>query len=194
MILLFLPTMTVLTFVFVWTAIFIIIDEGPWSPILTLIFRVDIELRLPSEILPIVGENALVPLMVSLIIRTPYCLKMKHVKVWVLIEFVNQLHWYFRFWMSERAEISILAFSGSINIRWTKLGFVFIRMIKFFYSIMSFCARISIRAVFVSGNVIANFRLIRSQWSPLILFLVMIIRASFEVVRVRIHFARTHFK
>ena len=81
MILLFLPAMTLHASVLIGATIFIVVDEISRSPIITLLLRVYIEMRLSSEILPIVGENALVPLVIVFIVGAPHSLEMKHIEV-----------------------------------------------------------------------------------------------------------------
>lgn len=81
MVLLLFPSVTLHASVFVWAAVFIIINKLSGSPIGTLIFRIDIKLRLSPKILPIMGEYALISLMVVLIVRAPDSLEMKHVEI-----------------------------------------------------------------------------------------------------------------
>ena len=186
MIFLLLPSMAVLAFVLVWTSILVVVDKRSWTPIWALIFWVDIKLRLSSEILPIVSKHTLVSLMIIFIVRTPNSFEVKHVKVWVFFELVYQFNWYLRLRMSERAEVPILAFPSSINVRRAEFGFILIRVIKFLYSIVSFLAIVPIHAFFTLCCIVAHLGLVRSQWSSLVFFLIMIVWATLQIMAVGI--------
>lgn len=81
MILLLFPAMALGTTVLIWTPILIVIDELSATPVRALVLGVQVELILPSIILPIVSKDTLISLVVILIIRTPNCLEMEHVEV-----------------------------------------------------------------------------------------------------------------
>lgn len=194
MIFLLFPTMALLASIFVWTSIFVVVNELSWAPIQALVFWVYVKLWFPPKILPVVRKNTLVPLMIILIIGTPHCFKMKHVEIRVFIKFINKLNRYFRLWMSERAIVSIFAFSAPIYIRCTKFGFVFVRMIKFFNSIVGFVTSIAFRAVPASSYMMTHFWLIRAQSPSLIFFLVMIVRTSLQIMTIWVYFTLMDFK
>lgn len=194
MIFLFFPTMTMLTFELIWTAIFVASYKLAWTPILALIFWIKIQLGLPSEILPVMRIDTRISDMFGLIVRAPYRLKVEHVEVKIFLELINQLYWYLRFWVCKWTIIPIFTLTCTIYVRRTEFRFILIRVIELFYSVMSFCAKISIGTLFSLCNVLAHFRLISSQRSSLIFLLIMIIWTSFEVVGVRISFARKNFE
>lgn len=160
MIFLLFPAMTMNAMILIWTPFPIIVDIGSWTPIIALIFRVVIKLRLPSEILPVMRVDTLIPEVVSFVVRTPYGFEMKHVKIRILFKFIYQLYWNFGFWMSERAIFTIFTFTSAINIGWTKLCFIFIWMIKFFYPIVRLLTSISVGAFLAFQNTLAHLRLV----------------------------------
>ena len=80
-ILLLLPTVTLLASILIGTAVLIVIDKLSGSPVHALIFRINVELGLSSEVLPIMCKNALISLVVVFIVWAPNCLEMKHVEV-----------------------------------------------------------------------------------------------------------------
>jgi hypothetical protein len=91
---LFFPAMTLKTSILLWTAVLIVIDELPGTPVDALILRIDIELGFPPKILPVVSKHALVPLMVVLVVGAPYSLEVEHVKVLVRTELVYKFNRY----------------------------------------------------------------------------------------------------
>ena len=91
--------------------------------------------------------------------------------------------------MSKRTEVSILAFSSAVDVRRTKLRFVFVRMVELLNSIVSFLATLTLMAFSPLKHVLANLRLIGTQGPPLILFLIMVVWTPLQVVCVRFGFA-----
>lgn len=194
MVFLFFPAMGQIAMVFIGATISVVIDKRPRTPIAALFFRIIIKLRFSSEILPIMWENALISLMICLIVRTPNSFKMKHIKVRILFKSINEFYWNLSCWVGKWAVLSIFAFSSPINIRRAKFGFVFIRMIEFFDPIMRFRASFSIRAFFTFYSIRAHFGLVRTKRPPLVLFLIMVKRASFQIMTTRVNCARMNFK
>ena len=194
MIFLFFPSMALKTSVFIRTAVLIVIYKRSWTPIRALVFRVYVKLRFSSEILPVVCKNTLISLMICFIIRAPNCFEMKHIEIRVHLKLIYQLDWNFSFWVSERAKISILAFTCPVNIWSAKLCLIFVRMIELFNSVMCFMTTISFGTFPASRNMITYLRLIRSQWPSLILFLIMIVRAPLQIVTIWINLAGMNFE
>jgi hypothetical protein len=89
MVLELLPSMSMLASVLVLAAISVVINKLLGAPVATLFFSIDIKLRFPPEILPIMCINALISLVLSFIIRAPYSFKMEHIEVRVFWKFVN---------------------------------------------------------------------------------------------------------
>lgn len=187
MILLLFPTMTVIAIIFIGAAISIVIDEWSRTPFVALILGVIIKLRFSSEVLPIMWKYTLVSLMICFIIRTPNCFKMKHIEIWIFDKFVYKLYWDFRGWMCKWAILTIFTFSSVVNIGWTKFRFIFIRMIKLLDSIMRFLTSITVWTFLSSDSERADFWLVRTKSSSLILLLIMIIRTSLEIMAVWIY-------
>jgi hypothetical protein len=85
-----------------------------------------------------------------------------------------------------------IAIVAGLNLLWitlTKLDLIFFRMIEFLNSIVSFLATLTLMAFSPFKHVLANLRLIGTQGSPLILFLVMVEWTPLQVVCVRFGFA-----
>jgi len=59
---------------------------------------------------------------------------------------------------------------------------------------MRFSARFTIRTFLALENKLADFRLIRPKMSSLVLFLIMVVRTAFQVMRVRIQRARVYLE
>ena len=166
--------------ILVRAAILVVIDEILRSPIPTLLVRVKIDLGLPSEILPVMCKNTLISLVVGFVVRAPDRFEMENVKVWIFLKFVNQLYRNLRVWMSKGTEVSILAFSFALDVRCAKFSFVFVRMVEFLNSIVSFLATLTLITSLM--HILAKLWRVGTQGSPLILFLVMVVRTSLQVV------------
>lgn len=89
MILLLFPTMATLALVLCCAPFFIGGDDVVSSPGFALVFVVEALRGFAAEVLPVVGVNTDISLVLLLIERAPHCFEMKHVKVCVLIEFMN---------------------------------------------------------------------------------------------------------
>jgi hypothetical protein len=96
--------------------------------------------------------------------------------------------------MRERAIIPIIAVHCALDVRGAKFGFIFVRVVKFLNSIMCFLTYISSLAFPSFQHLVTHFRLVNSQGPPLILFLIMVIRASLQIVAILVKFARLDLK
>ena len=148
--------------IFILTAISIILNSFLWSPVPTLFFSIVIELRLSPKILPVVGIDTLVTLVIFLIIRAPYSLKMKHIEIRIFWKLVDELYRNFRLWMCERAIVTILTLTSFLNEWFTELCLILVRVIEFLNPIVSLFAFIAFWALKLLSNILAFFWLI---WS-----------------------------
>ena len=162
MILLLFPSMTVGAMILCSTPFLVIVYIGPWAPVSALVFGIIVQLRLPSIVLPVVRVYAKISLMVDLIVGTPHGFKMKHVEIYVFFKPIYEFNWYLGFIVSEWAVLSILTITSSVDVRGTKLGFVLIRMVKFFYSVVRFLAQIPMAAVLTLRSVVTHLWLVGS--------------------------------
>jgi hypothetical protein len=194
MILLFFPAMTLRAFILVWTTILVSCYVFFWAPIRALLFWVLVELRFSPEVLPIMCKNTHISLMFAFIVRAPDSLKMKHIEVYISIKFVNKFHWYFTFRMSKGTELSIFTFLCSINVWWAELCLVFIWMIEFFNSIVSFLAMLSLMTLLIFSSIMTHLWLVYPKRSSLVLFLIMIIWTTLEVMIIRVNLTRIHLE
>ena len=162
MILLLLPTMTVRAPVLIRTTVFVLIDELSWSPIGTLILGVDIELRLPSEVLPVMSEHTLVPLVFGFVVGTPYGFEVEHVEVRVHFELVDQFHRNLGLGMCEWAEVAVLTLAGAVDVGGAKLGLVLIRVVKLLHPVVRLLTIVPFQTFLAMYRVLTHFRLVRS--------------------------------
>lgn len=194
MVFLFFPAMTLHAPIFILASIFVTTNEWPRSPIGALVFGVLVKLGLSSEVLPVMCINTYVTLMLTFVIGTPYRFEMEHIEIYILLKLIYELHWDFSFWMGKWTVFSILTFTCAINIWWAKLGFILIRMVEFFNSIMSLLACVTIRTILTFSSKLTHFRLVYAERSPLIFLLIVIVRTSFQVMAIGIYLARLDFK
>ena len=115
-------------------------------PVLTHLLRIVENGRLSSVVLPIVCINTDIPFMIIFSVRTPDSLKMEDVEIHIWFKLFYQLDRELSLRVSERAELSILTLFKISEVAGAKLCFIFIWMIEFLYSIMSFVAIVPIMA------------------------------------------------
>jgi hypothetical protein len=96
--------------------------------------------------------------------------------------------------VSERAVVTVFTLPGPIDVGSAELCLVLVRMIELFDPIVCFLALVPLRAVSTAGDLMAHLRLVRPQWPPLVLFLIVIVRASLQIVTIGVNFARGHLK
>ena len=183
-ILLFFPSMTVNTSVFEKTAVKICFSFLFRSPVWALVFSVLENMHFTTEILPIVSINASISWVVLVFfvaVRTPNCLKVKNIKVCISFHFVEEINWKFIFMMGECAHFTKFTRMNIVRKCLAKLCFVFFRVIKVFYGIVSPWTTVSQLAVIWN---IAHLWCITSQWSSSIFFIsLMVVKAFFWVMR-----------
>jgi len=83
------PPMTVAAMESVDTGIFIIRDFVLSVPGRTLLCAVGVQIRLAAEILPVVGVNTALPLVVTLLVGAPHGLEMETIEVCVPLKPLN---------------------------------------------------------------------------------------------------------
>lgn len=86
--------------------------------------------------------------------------------------------------MRERAVVSVLALTRSVDVGSTEFCLVLIWMIELLHPVVRFLAFLSFRAFPSTRYVLTHFRLIGPKGPPLILLLVMVERTSLQVVTV----------
>ena len=156
-ILLFLPSMRESASVFIFTPVWVGLDEMLGLPLRALLSIIVKDMRLSSEILPVVGVDTDVSSMWCITIRTPYCLEVKHVEVRSVVittaiiclrsKFLKEIYRDFNFRMSKCTHIPIVTRFDSIWISLTELDLVLLWMIELFHAVVSLGARISQLAV-----------------------------------------------
>ena len=122
-------------------------------PVLTHLLRIVENGRLSSVVLPIVCINTDIPFMIIFSVWAPDSLKMEDVEIHIWFKLFYQLDRELSLRVSERAELSILTLFKISEVAGAKLCFIFIWMIEFLYSIMSFVAIVPIMAFLMILNV-----------------------------------------
>jgi hypothetical protein len=95
-------------------------------------------IRSASVILPVVGINAKITLMLFVTEWTPHCFKMEHVEIRVFFHFIKLCDRQFRLVMSKSANLPIFTLVYIFRISRTKFGLVLFWMVKFLDSVMTF--------------------------------------------------------
>lgn len=154
---------------------------------------------LSSIVLPIVCVHANISFMVIFTIGTPYGLKVKDIEVHIGLELLDKLYWEFFLVVCERTELSVITFLVlAIEIRRAEFCLIFIWVIELFNSVVSLVTRFFVRALLMSTmswfSIIALFWLIHAQWTPAILFIVMIERTFLQIVTLWITCAGLSFE
>lgn len=144
-------------------------------PIWTHIFGIVENRRFSSIILPVVCVYTNISLVIIFPVRTPNCFKMKDIKIHVWLKLFYQFYWELSLLMSEWTELPVFTFLEVFKVRRTKLSLVFVRMIKFLNSIVSFITTVSVRALLMIFNIPTFFWLVVSKRSSPIFFIIMII-------------------
>jgi hypothetical protein len=114
--LLFFPTVTKRAPILKGTAIFIRCYKVFSMPIFAHILSVTEYRRLSTIILPVMSIHAHIAFMVIFSVGTPYSFEMKNIEVHIRLKFFNKFHREFSVMVRKRAELSIFAFSHSIQI------------------------------------------------------------------------------
>ena len=185
MVLLLLPAVRLGAAVLVAAAVGVLSDEVFSLPVLAKVRLVSIVLGFTAKILPIVGIDA--QLFIVLIgERAPGCLKVKHVEISIRLHAMQQIYRQLLLRMSKCAkERAILARLDMIGVALTKFRLIFFGMIKLFHPIMchltiiSHGALVALRRTRDHGAHAAG---VLAEVPPPILRVVVVVQASFGVV------------
>lgn len=96
--------------------------------------------------------------------------------------------------MGKRTEFSVLALSHIFEIRGAKFSLVFVRMVKLFDSIVSLIAVVTVGALLMIFDVPALLRLIKPERSSPIFLIIVVVRALFHIMALRVSRAGAHLK
>ena len=146
MILLLLPSMRVLTLVLIRATFSVWCYEAVGLPIWAHFARVSEHWWLTAIVLPVVSIHTHLAIVIIFTVRTPHSLEVEHVEVHVNFIIFDKFYRQLLSIVGERTKFLIIAFLMLMRfkIRGTKFGFVFIWVIKFFDSVMSSVASITI--------------------------------------------------
>lgn len=131
-------------------------------PILAHIFRIIKDRWLSSIILPIMCVDTNISFMIIFSVRAPYCFKVKKIEVHIWFKFFYQLYWKLLFTVGKWTKFSIFTFLQILQIWWAEFSFIFIRMIEFLNSVVSFITIVYIRTILMILNIPTFLRLIKS--------------------------------
>lgn len=105
-------------------------------PKLALLFSILVDVRLSSEVLPVVCVNAFFALMILVRKWTPHCFKVKHIEISILFHLLNHIHGKLTFTVRESAKFAIVAAVYAIGISLTEFCFVFFWVVEILNAIM----------------------------------------------------------
>lgn len=135
-VLLFLPAMRELTPVLMLAPICICLNEVLRLPLRTLLLLILKDMRLSSEVLPVMSVDTGIPGVVCIAVRAPNSLEVEHVEVRIHLEFAQQIHCHLLLSMSECTHVSIVTRLNLVRIRGAELDFVLLWMIELLDSVV----------------------------------------------------------
>ena len=157
--LLLFPSMTILTWLKSFASFFIACNECTTLPVFAEICIISEYIWFPSIILKVMCVHTLC-FVVFVIVRAPFCLKVEDVEIKVLVlreNMMDEPHFDVFNWVCKRAIVTILTLLYFIRKEMTKLGFVFVFMIKSFHSVVRTSAFIFLWTFFCISK-FAKFR------------------------------------
>ena len=177
----FFPAMTVFAAQSILASILIVYNRPLGIPLLARNTWIDDQLGLAPEVLPVVSVDTRCSLVgfIPLRVRAPYCLVVKHIKVSILLEFFNQVNRDLRLRVREGAVLSVFANTILFSKTWTKLSFVFVRMVKLFNPCVAISAIFPLGATFLFSHKGAEFGFVVAQFASSVFGLVVVVGASF---------------
>lgn len=188
MVLTFFPSVRKLTQKALLTPVFVIIDALSRIPLGTLLRLVGILMRFSSKVLPVVGIDAQLALMVFLFVGTPGRFEVEHVEVAVLIVQIDQIDRKFLICVRKSTKLPIIALLILAQEGLTKFGLVLFGVVKFFYCVVRVGTSIAnnARLPFLFYHILTSFCPVSAQFAPPIFHFVMIHGTSLWVVTFRV--------
>jgi len=153
-------------------------------PLSALLVFVRIQIWFAPVILPVVGIDARLPIVVLLLVGAPLRFEVKSVEVRVTVEPLDQINRDFSLVVRESAVITVFARSRRVRITLAKLRLVHFGVIKFFDRVVGQVTSVAHRAQFFLRPVqlLAKVASVGAQLATTIFGLVVVIRAAFWVV------------
>ena len=152
-----LPPVTQLALEPVGTAILVLADGLVGRPVGALFCGVALPVGLASELLPVVGKDAGVPVVVSVDVGTPDRLVVEEVEVRVPLELVDQVDADVVVTVRETAVLAVLAETGLGQVALAVLGFVLVWVVEFLHPRVAVPALISVGTGLLFRNEAAHF-------------------------------------
>jgi hypothetical protein len=147
--LLFLPSVAEGTSIVVLATVFVGGNELLGMPVRAHILAIGKDGGIPAVVLPVVGVDTDVPLVVVLSVRTPHGLEVKDIEIHIWLELLYELDRELPLVVCKGAKFSVVAFALAIEIGRAKLGLVLVWMVEFLDSIVCLVAVVLIRALLV---------------------------------------------
>ena len=148
-VLLLLPSVASGAAVLEFAAVFVGLGVLLGLPSLALVLAVLKEMRLAAEVLPIVGVDTNVALVVFVGKGTPNGLKMEHVKVGVTLHALENVDTELALLVRKGTHVSVVAAVDLVRVALAELALVFFGVVKFFDSILRMYAYVTIGALLV---------------------------------------------
>jgi len=149
MVIQFFPSMALITVNLLRTSFTIIVKENVSLPVFTYLRCVIVNVRHPSEILPIMSIRALFFIMFDLVVGTGNCFEIKNIEISIPHHIMQEIYLNLFFIMGKWTEIAITAFREMGRVIFAKFGLVILPLIELLHLVMCHEAFISARALVV---------------------------------------------
>lgn len=146
---LLLPAMGKATLVLLLASLAVRRDDSIRVPVRAHFRLISVQLWLAPIVLPVVGVDTGLAVMVILAVRAPHCLEVEKVKVHVYRVLFNKFNRYLALAVCKRTKLLVLTriLLISVQIRRAELCLVLVRMVKFLDPVMSSIAVVAIWAI-----------------------------------------------
>ena len=149
MVLLLLPPVGELAAVLVSAPVSISLDKAFGFPLGTLLFVILEDMRLSSEVLPVMGVDTGVPRVTGITVRTPHRLEMEDVEVSIFIELVQLIHRQLILRVSKCTHVPVVAWFHFVWVSLAKLDLILLGVVELFDPVMGLRTAVPHRAFVV---------------------------------------------
>jgi len=127
---LFLPAMAAAATVLEFAAVLVCLGVLLRLPKLALVFSVLVDVRLPSEVLPVMCINAYIARMLFIRKWTPHSLVVKHIEISILFHLLQNINGKLAFTVGESAKVTIVAAVYAIGKGLTEFSLIFFWVVE----------------------------------------------------------------
>lgn len=163
-------------------ALQVVTDRASHIPVGALLTCEKEQIRLASVLLPVVGVDTGLFIMLRLSIWAPDRFVVEEIEISVSYELVNLINAQFLLGMGKRTELSVVAQLGLTVVALAVLCLVLVRVVKFFHSGVTVDARVACWTNFLFRNVAAEFRGVHLWRSSSVFQFFMIVGTFLEIV------------